>query len=172
MTELLRLYSQIALLRKGPQDVPAVGLLLLLTAVAYFIVNALMVLLLPLPTGPWLQALLLDVAFTVAWYWALLRLCGRGARFVQTAAAILGYRTLLTPLSLSSDWLVRRVGDNDTWQLPVSVVYIIVLAWMLSASGRVLQAALEWPMPACIALVILEFIAGWLLMFGLLPGLR
>ncbi len=171
MSELLRLYSQIALLRKGPQDVPAVGLLLLLTALGYFIVNALMVLLLPLP-GPWLRALVLDVVFTVAWYWALLRLFGRGARFVQTAAAILGYRTVLTPLSLSSEWLVRRLGDNDTWQLPVSVVYIIVLAWMVAASGRVLQAALEWPMPACVALVILEFIAGWLLMFGLLPGLR
>jgi hypothetical protein len=172
MTELLRLYSQIALLRKGPQDVPAVGLLLLLTAVAYFIVNALMVLLLPLPTGPWLWALALDVVFSVAWYWALLRVFGRGARFVQTAAAILGYRAVLTPLSLSSEWLVRRLGDNDTWQLPVSVVYIIVLAWMVAASARVLQAALEWPMPACVALVILEFIAGWMLMFGVLPGLR
>ena len=172
MTELLRLYGQIALLRKGPQDVPAVGLLLLLTAVAYFIVNALMVLLLPLPTGPWLQALALDVLFTLTWYWVLLRGFGRGARFVQTAAAILGYRTVLTPLSLSCEWLVRRLGQNDTWQLPVSVVYIIVLAWMVTASGRVLQAALEWPMPACVALVILEFIAGWMLMFGLLPGLR
>ena len=172
MTELLRLYSQIALLRKGPQDVPAVGLLLLLTAVAYFIVNALMVLLLPLPTGPWLQALALDVVFTLAWYWVLLRTFGRGARFLQTAAAILGYRAVLTPLSLSSEWLVRRLGDNDTWQLPVSVVYIIVLAWMVAAGGRVLQAALEWPMPACVALVILQFIAGWMLMFGLLPGLR
>jgi hypothetical protein len=119
-----------------------------------------------------LWALALDVVFTLAWYWTLLRLFGRGARFVQSAAAILGYRTVLTPLSLSSEWLVRRLGENDTWQLPVSVVYIIVLAWMVAASGRVLQAALEWPMPACVALVILEFIAGWMLMFGLLPGLR
>jgi hypothetical protein len=172
MTELLRLYSQIALLRKGPQDLPAVGLLLLLTAVGYFIVNALMVLLLPLPAGPWLWALVLDVLFSLAWYWTLLRVFGRGARFVQTAAAILGYRTVLAPLSLSSEWLLRRLGENDTWQLPASVVYIIVLAWMLAASGRVLQAALEWPMPACVALVILEFIAGWMLMFAVLPGLR
>ena len=39
MTELVRLYGQIAILRKGPQDVPAVGLLLLLTGIAYFAVN-------------------------------------------------------------------------------------------------------------------------------------
>jgi hypothetical protein len=172
MSELLRLYGQIALLRKGPQDVPAAGLLLLLTAVAYFTVNVLMVLLLPLLTGPWLRALLVDVTFTIAWYWMLLRLLGRGERFVQTAAAILGYRTLLTPLSLASEWLLRRFGEDNTWQLPVSVMYIIVVAWMIAASGRVLHAALEWPMAACVALVILEFIAGWLLMFGLLPGLR
>jgi hypothetical protein len=172
MSELLRLYSQIALLRKGPQDVPAVGLLLLLTALAYFIVNALMVLLLPLPAGPWVWALVLDVAFTLAWYWALLRLLGRGARFLPTAAAIFGYRAVLTPLSLSAEWLVRRLGENDAWQLPVNVVYIIVLAWMVAASSRVLRDALEWPMPACVALVILEFIAGWMLMFAVLPGLR
>jgi hypothetical protein len=172
VTELLRLYGQIALLRKGPQDVPAVGLLLLLTGAAYFTVNVLMVLLLPLLKGPWLWALLVDVTFTVAWYWTLLRLAGRAERFVQTASAILGYRTVLTPMQMASEWLVRRLGEDDTWQMPVSVMYIIVLAWMVAASGRVLQAALEWPMAACVALVILEFIAGWLLMYGLLPGLR
>jgi hypothetical protein len=172
MTELLRLYGQIALLRKGPQDIPAAGLLLLLTAVAYFTVNVAMVLLLPLLAGPWIQALLLDVTFTVAWYWALLRLLGRSERFVQTASAILGYRALLTPLSLASEWLVRRLGEDNTWQLPVSVIYIIVVAWMIIATGHVLHAALEWPMAACVALVILEFIAQWLLMFGLLPGLH
>src|ERR1700734_3311129 len=118
MSELLRLYGQIALLRKGPQDVPAAGLLLLLTAVAYFTVRVLMVLLLPLLSGPWLRALLVDVAFTIAWYWTLLRLLGRGARFVQTASALLGYRTVLAPLTLASEWLLRRFGENDTWQLP------------------------------------------------------
>jgi hypothetical protein len=172
MTELVRLYGQIAILRKGPQDVPAVGLVLLLTGIAYFAVNVVMVLLLPVLTGPWLRALLLDVAFSVAWYWTLLRLTGRGARFVQTASAILGYRTVLTPLSLSSQWLVRLLGDNETWQLPASLVYIVVMVWMITASGRVLQAALEWPMAACVALVILEMLASWMLMLSLLPGLR
>jgi hypothetical protein len=172
MTELVRLYGQIAILRKGPQDVPAVGLLLLLTGIAYFAVNVVMVLLLPVLTGPWLRALLLDVTFTVAWYWTLLRLTGRGERFVQTASAILGYRTVLTPLSLSSEWLVRLLGDNETWQLPASLVYIVVVVWMITASSRVLHAALEWPMAACVALVILELLGSWMLMFTLLPGLR
>jgi hypothetical protein len=172
MTEVLRLYGQIALLRKGPQDVPAVGLLLLLTVVTYFTVKVLMLLLLPLLSGPWLRGLLVDATFTLAWYWTLLRLLGRGARFVQTAAAIFGYRTLLAPLALASEWLLRRFGDNDTWQAPASVVYIVVLAWTITASGRVLHAALEWPMASCVALVILEFIAGWLLLYSLLPGLR
>jgi hypothetical protein len=172
MTEVLRLYGQIALLRKGPQDVPAAGLLLALTVVGYFTVRVLMVLLLPLLSGPWLRALLVDVAFTIAWYWTLLRLLGRGARFVQTASALLGYRTVLAPLTLASEWLLRRFGENDTWQLPASVMYLIVVAWTITASGRVLHAALEWPMASCVALVILEFIAGWLLLYSLLPGLR
>jgi hypothetical protein len=172
MMEVLRLYGQIALLRKGPQDVPAAGLLLLLTTVAYFTVKVLMVLLLPLVSGPWLWGLLVDAVFTVAWYWTLLRLLGRAERFVQTTTAILGYRTVLAPLTLASEWLVRRFGENETWQLPASVVYIIVLAWTIAASGRVLHAALEWPMASCVALVILEIIAGWMLLYSLLPGLR
>jgi hypothetical protein len=172
MTEVLRLYGQIALLRKGPQDVPAAGLLLLLTVVAYVTVKVLMVLLLPLLGGPWLRALLVDAVFTLVWYWTLLRLLGRGARFVQTAAAIFGYRTVLAPLTLASEWLVRRFGENDTWQVPASVVYIMMAAWTITASGRVLHAALEWPMASCVALVILEFIAGWVLLYSLLPGLR
>jgi hypothetical protein len=51
-------------------------------------------------------------------------------------------------------------------------MYLIVVAWTITASGRVLHAALEWPMASCVALVILEFIAGWLLLYSLLPGLR
>jgi hypothetical protein len=50
------------------------------------------------------------------------------------------------PLTLASEWLLRRFGDNDTWQAPASLVYLIVVAWTIAASGRVLHAALEWPM--------------------------
>ena len=91
---------------------------------------------------------------------------------MQTASAILGYRTVLTPLSLSSEWLVRLLVDDETWQVPASLVYIVVLVWMIVASGRVLHAALEWPMTACVALVVLELIGSWFVLLNLLPGLR
>src|SRR6202021_86157 len=41
MKELVRLFAQIALMRKGPQDLPASAALLVATAAAFFIVNCL-----------------------------------------------------------------------------------------------------------------------------------
>jgi hypothetical protein len=51
MREVIRLYVQIALLRRGPQDLPASRLLLVLTVCGYAAVNALVSGLLPPSTG-------------------------------------------------------------------------------------------------------------------------
>src|SRR5579864_1539753 len=73
MTELIRLYTQIALLRRGPQDLPASTLLLVLTVVGYLIVNVVVSTVLP-PIKAWPGPLLVDTLFTLLWYVVLLRL--------------------------------------------------------------------------------------------------
>src|SRR5579871_2932352 len=107
MTELIRLFAQIALLRRGPQDLPASGLLLALAVSAYFAVNCVVASLLP-PMSGWLAHLAVDVAFTLAWYYGLLRVAGRPERTLQTSTAVFGYQAVLTPLLLLSEWLMRR----------------------------------------------------------------
>lgn len=64
MTELLRLFTQIALLRKGPQDLPASSILLALTIFGYFVVHLVVGTLLPPMPGPWINHLILDIVFT------------------------------------------------------------------------------------------------------------
>ena len=64
MVDLIRLFTQIAVLRRGPQDVPASALLLAVTVVGYFLVNSVVNAVLPPLDGPWLPRLLLDVAST------------------------------------------------------------------------------------------------------------
>ena len=67
MSEFIRLFMQIALLRRGPQDLPASGLLLVLTVVGYLAVNFIVSTVLP-PDSRWRESLLVDTLFTLLWY--------------------------------------------------------------------------------------------------------
>ena len=120
MSEFIRLYTQIALLRRGPQDLPASRLLLVLTVAGYLAVNFVVSGVLP-PGGRWLETLLVATLFTLLWYLLLLRLAGRPERTLQTTTAVFGFQAVLTPLVDSCAWLVRRVGEDSPWQLPFMI---------------------------------------------------
>jgi len=171
MKDLIRLFTQIALLRRGPQDIPASMLLLVLTLVGYLGVNLLVSSALP-PDEHWQGPLLVDTLFTLVWYVALLRLLGRPERMLQTVTALFGLQAVLSPLLIASSWLMRRVGDDATWQLPVTCVGLLLLAWLIAANSLVVKTALEWPGPASVALVILQLICAWLVVFALFPPLK
>jgi hypothetical protein len=169
MTALLRLYAEIALLRRGPEDVPASVALLAVTATAYFLVNFLIELALPPIPGPWVDHLVVDVVFTFAWYWLLLRLFRKPERYLQTTAAVFGYQTVIAPLWISGLWLFGHFRDNAPALFPVSIVVIAILIWTLTVNVRILRSALEWPVGACVGLVVLQTIAGQMLLIGLFP---
>src|SRR3979411_2972669 len=76
MRELIQLFAQIAMLRRGPQDLPASTLLLALTVIGYLGVNLVVSSVLP-PVKGRAAPKLVDTLFTLAWYVALLRLVGR-----------------------------------------------------------------------------------------------
>jgi drug/metabolite transporter (DMT)-like permease len=170
MTEFVRLYAQIALLRRGPQDVPASPALLAATVVGYVIVNFAVSAVLPPVSGPWVQILLVDVAFTIAWYAVLLRVIGKPERFLQTTTAVFGYQAILSPLTIASGWLIRHFHDDAAWQSPLWLIYLIVIVWMIAVNSHVLKAALEWSTPSCVALVILQIITAQLLLLSLFPA--
>jgi len=169
MTDLARLYADIALLRRGPQDVPASMLLLSLTVLAYFAINLLANWALPSTNDPWFAVLAIDVLFTLGWYTTLLSVLRRSERVLQTTTAIFGYRAVLAPLTIAAEWLVRRFGSEQSWQLPLAVGYVAVVVWMIAANSHVLKAALEWTTFQCVALVILEIVASGLLVVALVP---
>jgi hypothetical protein len=172
MREVIALFVQIALLRRGPQDLPASRLLLLLTVCGYAavsaLVNALVSALLP-PNAGWPPQLAVDVLFTLGWYAALLRLVGRSERFLQTATGVFGLQLVLAPLLIASEWLLRRFGQDTTWQLPIAVAGLTLVIWLIAAMGHVVKAALDWSSAASVALVILQIVSGQLLLFAMFP---
>jgi hypothetical protein len=171
MKDIIRLFTQIALLQRGPQDLPASMLLLVLAIAGYLCVNFVVSSALP-PDEHWQGPLLVDALFTLVWYVALLRLLGRPERMLQTVSAVFGLQAVLSPLLIASTWLVRRVGEDATWQLPVTCAGLLLLAWLIAASTHVVKAALEWPGSASVALVILQMVASWVLVFALFPPAR
>ena len=124
MRELIQLFTQIALLRRGPQDVPASMLLLAMTIVGYFGINFLVSSLMP-PVKGWPAHLAVDVVFTLVWYVVLLRLAGRSERTLQTTTAVFGFQAVLSPLLVISDGLMLRFAQDATWQLPVALIWLI-----------------------------------------------
>ena len=166
MREIIRLYTQIAVLRRGPQDVPASLLLLVLTVAGYLVVNYLVSSALP-PDEHWRGPLLVDSVFMLVWYVGLLKLLGRPERILQTVTAVFGFQSVLAPLLIATQWLMRRFAQDDTWQVAVTCLGLLLFAWLIAANSHVVKAALEWSGSASVALVILQLLAGWLLMFAL-----
>jgi hypothetical protein len=169
MRELIQLFTQIALLRKGPQDLPASVLLLAVTVVAYFVVNFIVSVLMPPITG-WPAHLAVDVGFTLLWYVLLMRLAGKSERTLQTTTAVFGFQAVLSPLLVVSEWLMRRFAQDATWQFPVTLIGLVLIIWVIAANSHVVKAALEWSSPASVALVILQILAGQVVLFALFPA--
>src|SRR5579859_5032359 len=136
MKELIRLFAQIALLRRGPQDVPASPLLLTLTVLGYFLVNFAVGTVLP-PFGPWLAHLCVDVVFMLVWYALLLYLVRRPERFLQTTTAVYGFQAVLSPLSVATVWLTRRIEQDSVWQFPATLLSLALLIWIITANSHI-----------------------------------
>jgi hypothetical protein len=168
MMELVQLFFQIALSRKGPQDLPASTLLLGLTIVGYFLVNFIISLVLP-PVEHWQLHLIVEVAFMLGWYAVLLRAFGKPERFLQTATAMFGYQIVLAPLWILAIFLSRQFDADTTLRFSAAVVGLAVAVWIIRAGSYVLKAALELPMIACVMLFILQIVTGQLLLFAISP---
>jgi hypothetical protein len=170
MKELIQLFTQIALLRRGPQDVPASTLLLWISVVAYFGINFLVSCLMP-PMDGWPAELAVDVVFTLVWYFVLLRVTGRSERTLQTTTAVFGFQAVLSPLLVLSNGLMARFAKDPTWQLPVALIWLMLVIWLIAANSHVVKAALEWSSTASVFLVILQIVAGQIVLSALFPPL-
>jgi hypothetical protein len=170
VTAVLRLLVEIALMRRGPEDLPASPVILALTAAGYFLVNFAVSTLAPPIPGPWLQQLALDVAFIFLWNRIVLDLRRKPERYLQTTTALFGYQAVIAPLWIGAVWAVGRFRNDPPVLFPVSVAGLAILVWMLAVNVRILRSALEWPTGACVGIVVLQTIVSQLLLISLFPA--
>jgi hypothetical protein len=138
---LLKTFFEIAVWRKGPQDLPASNLLALLALVTYATVEFVAARLVDFNVRAAVVLILVDVAMLSAWLWLVLAFFARRQRFIQTITATLGALALVIVLDISVIALQLGLGLDRTtvainWLLP----HVVILALVL---GRIFMHALD-----------------------------
>jgi hypothetical protein len=164
--QFLKVFVDIVLWRRGPQDLPASPLLLGLSAVGYVAVSIAQLALLHEPAAAWFVFVVLDPALLVLGTWLLLRLFNRRQRFLQTATAVLGTGAVLGLfLFLPLQWLlgVLHLGPESPIAGVAALTLVVVFALV---TGRILQLATESNLFTGVALSLTYF-----MLINLLLGL-
>jgi hypothetical protein len=166
MLKLLALYLDIAMWRRGPQDVPTVGILLPLTIGAYVLLSILLGEALPSLRAGWWVEVLIDTLFVAAWYWLLLLFAHRRERYRQTATALFGLQIVLAAPTIATLWLLQHLANDKTLQtsvlyvIPVLASWLTVLVWALLATAHILRVTLERSLALCLMLTTMLLLAN------------
>ncbi len=165
MGQLVRLLWEICRLRKGPQDLPAVPVLVSLTLGADLVLSSLGRAMAATP----LQALresAVGLGAMVAFLFIVLAARGRRARFVQTVSAAAGTDAVITALLLVP-MALARLGV-----LPGEIlngVVLLAIIWMVTVLAHVLRHALDVTMGIGVLLTVGYFVAAIALQQYLFP---
>lgn len=165
MRRALRTFLDIVLFRRGPEDLPVSQSLLLVTIAANVLLGLAFDAALPRPEFNRVPLALAEVAFVVAWYWALLQIARRPERFLQTATAVFGVSIVILPVYTLAQYLVVGHKPDD---LPALVLLfgLAIEIWLIAVNVRILHAATQWPVAGCVAVMLLRT-AVWLVVVRL-----
>ncbi|WP_305910056.1 hypothetical protein Q9L42_002235 [Methylomarinum sp. Ch1-1] len=165
MYEYIKLFYEIVIFRKGPQDIPASQWLLRLLIPVYMAINFL-ILKLSADASSALQQVLVEVVLIIVFSWGLLSLFGKPERFRQTACALLGTDALLSLFALPA--IASLVGQGSA---PAFVVVVILMLWHWVVTGHILKYALSQPLIFALGVSFLYILASYQVMALLFPEL-
>ena len=169
MQQFLRIFLDIVLWRRGPQDLPASRLLFGLAVAAYVAASVAQLALLGESTATWLFFVVLDPLLLLAWSWFVLRIFGHADRILQSATAVFGANAVLgflvyLPLQL----LVMALGQGPDSGLAQLVALLQVVVFAL-VTGRILKFATDTGLFTGIAMS-LTYVLLVIMLMGLLRG--
>jgi hypothetical protein len=150
MLALFRFFLQLATLRRGPQDLPASMVLLVLLAVLSVLIGTANGQVLFGGVRASLGANLIDLFLTLVLLFALLQFRGHVARWLQTASAFFGLGVLAGLIML----LIRAPADLLDIKELAMLVDLILAIWLHIALGNVLRHALGIPLLAGVMIVL------------------
>lgn len=151
MNPLLQTFIDIALWRKGPQDLPASRFLATTVLMAYVGLSFVQARLFHIDLRAAVLMICIDVLMLTGWLWGVLAFFGRRQRFIQTATAVLGVGVLLSALDIlmRGVQLVSGAADArpESWVLLSFIAFALIL-------GRIFMHALDRGLLTGMALTI------------------
>ena len=147
----LQSFLDIALWRKGPQDLPASPLLASLVLVAYMATGLLRMRMFALDLQTAVLFICIDALMLGAWLWLVLAFFGRRQRFVQTITATLGVGLLVLLLDVTLRAAQLAFGLGDSLSLNWLMLRFLITALVL---GRIFMLALDRGLITGIALTV------------------
>lgn len=165
---IFKLFLDICLFRKGPQDIPLSRFLLVLTLM--FTLSTSM--LLSWVEVEFFQAILQSLCATsllVGFFFGMLRMAGKMTRFPQSLIAALAADGMITALAIP---LVLVSVALPEWQAAVSLLLLAMMLWELAVLGHIIQQAMDFPRygPG-FALAFVYTVLSMRIMMGLFPPL-
>ncbi|MBI1733458.1 MAG: hypothetical protein HYR49_11930 [Gammaproteobacteria bacterium] len=154
---IVRAFLELALGRRGPQDIPASHPLLIGTFAVYLAVTAV----LAAVSESWataIRAAAVDASVLPAFVLAVLWLRRRTARWLQTLTALTGIGVLFTAAAIPPFIVITHM-ENSLIAAPASLGTLVLFAWNLLAGGHILRHALSVSFPAGV-LVAMAYVAA------------
>ena len=151
MLRLLRTFLEIAVWRKGPQDLPASRSLACAALIAYIAIEFVGVRLFDLDLRAAFIFIGVDVLMLSAWLWLVLAFFGRRQRFVQTITAALGVGVLILMLDILMRSIQLRLGVSDSFAGNWLFIRFLIIALVM---GRIFMHALDRGLATGMALTV------------------
>jgi hypothetical protein len=165
LIDALKIYLDILLLRRGPEDVPSSPSLLLATLALFITANVVLRSLVPPAQDVWPIGLAVSIAFGLLWYRMLLTVFGRPERYLQLVTAVFGVATLLSPLLVPLGSVLEARAQAEADPPAWTILLLPLLIFSVYVNARILGAAIERPLALAIALIVLQTLIELLLMF-------
>jgi hypothetical protein len=169
--QFLKVFLDIVLWRRGPQDLPSSKFLVIVTLIAYELIAALHLVVMHASAMGYFVFLVIDPLLLMGWIWIVLRLYNRPERYMQTISAMLGTATLLA-LLLSVPLLIFAGIDHLETRsaLEQSLAVGLIIAFVLVA-GHIVKVATDSNLFAGIAIALAyaiatNSVAAWLVGTG------
>lgn len=158
MSEIVKLFYDIILFRKGPQDVPFSRVLTRMTLAVYALISFLMLFM----SSHWFSALLkmaADIVLLIAFIRITLAWVHKSERYQQTFCALLGTDALLTLFGVPAT-AVMLVPSGDLAILGFFIVVGLIL-WHWAVIGYILSHALDQNLGFSLGLALLYMMAAY-----------
>lgn len=170
MLSILGAFLQIALRRRGPEDLPASRFLLLAAGLLYVTVQVSLGLSVYHALLPLAGSLVLDLLLLCGCVWGLLRLTGHAGRYRQTLTAMFGTGALLGACMLPFNYWLDVAGAPGKPAIGPTIGLLAVVSWSLVVNGHIFSRAMSVPFAPALAISIGYFFLNYLVFVQLGPA--